>query len=750
MTTALPDAPAAAAAAADADAHTATAGSVRAPEHTVVHAIPARVRASVPLLRHDSAYAERVQVIADAAPAVRSARINRTAASLVINWVPGAERLEAAVELARLLARAMQPLEHEPSSPARPDPFRSRLPRLLFPGVLAGVSGVTRLLGFTFPAPLGALAVLGASLPIARRAAQALFVERRLNIDVLDMTAIVLTTLRGTYMAPAAMIGLVEVGEAIRERTARASQRELLDLVDSIAHFAWVERDGERKQLPIEQIERGDVVVVYPGDRVPADGRVLEGTALLDEHQLTGEPMPALREEGQVVYASTLVREGHLHIMVEQLGRETRAGRIVQLMRDAPVHDTRIEDYAGKVADRIVLPSLLLAAAVFAVTRDTTRAASILITDFATGIRVSVPTTVLAAMTSAAERGVLVRSGRTLEQLASVDVVVFDKTGTVTQGQPAVTRVQSMRPGVTSDDVLTLAATAEQRLNHPVAEAVMRYAAERGVQPDRREDWQYDIGLGVTADVGGRRVSVGSDRLMRRDEISLQEVPSEAESGQSHVYVAVDRELWGYMSYADPVREEAPRVVAQLRDELGMEIHMLTGDRAQTARAVGYFLGIPPGNVHGELFPEEKAKVVQALHNEGKRVAFVGDGINDLPALAYADVSVSFNSATDVARETADVVLMDDDLRGLPIAFSTARQALKLIHQNIAIVGGVNLTAMAVTTATGLQPVAAAFLHNGSTVIAALNGLRPLRAARGPRQGATAAASIKRNRRIEE
>ena len=698
------------------------------PAHSVVHSVGPRIRARVPRVRDDAPYVRRLQALGDAAPAVAGLRVNPAAASVVVHWSAPLDDVAAAIQLAALLARAAGPTELEPASPVRVDPFRSRLPRIVFPGVMAGIAGLSRLVGLGFPAPVGALAVLAASLPIARRAYHSIRVERRLNIDVLDMTAIVLTTLRGSYMAPAAMIGLVEVGEAIRERTARASQRELLDLLDSIAHVAWVERDGERQQVPIEEIRRGEVVVVYPGDRVPADGRVLEGSALIDEHQLTGEPMPVLREEGQVVYASTLVREGHLHIAVEQLGRETRAGRIVALMRDAPVHDTRIEDYAGKVADRIVVPALLLAAAVFAVTRDPARAASILITDFATGIRVSVPTTVLAAMTGAAERGVLMRSGRALEQLAGVGAVVFDKTGTVTQGQPAVTRVVSMREDVSDEEVLVLAATAEQRLNHPVAEAVLRYAETRQVEPGPRGEWHYEIGLGVRSEIGDSVVLVGSDRLMRQERIPLDGVPSERDSGESHVYVAVDGRLWGFMSYADPVRPEAARVVAALRDA-GMEIHMLTGDRAETARAVGRQLGVPAGNVHGELFPEQKADVVRALHDTGKLVAFVGDGINDLPALAYADVSISFNSATDVARETADVVLMEDSLSGLPVAFSTARQALRLIRQNIGIVGGVNLAAMAVTTATGLQPVTAAFLHNGSTVVAALNGLRPLRSA---------------------
>lgn len=697
------------------------------PAPHVVHSTPTRVRCRVPGLREDPAYARRLQTLVDADPATRSARINRSAGCLVVQWIDPIDGRTASVKVAGLLARAAVPVEHEPS-PIRVDPFRSRLPRILFPGAMAAVGALSRAIGIAYPAPLGGFVILAASLPIARRAYHSIRFERRLNIDVLDITAIVLTTLRGSYMAPAAMIGLVEVGEAIRERTARASQRELLDLLDSIDHVAWVERAGERLQVPIDEIRRREIVVVYPGDRIPADGRVLEGSALVDEHQLTGEPMPVLREEGQVAYASTLVREGHLHIAVEQLGRETRAGRIVQLMRDAPVHDTRIEDYAGKLADRIVLPALLLAAAVFVVTRDPTRAASILITDFATGIRVSVPTTVLAAMTGAAERGVLIRSGRALEQLADVDAVVFDKTGTVTQGQPAVTRVASLREGVTPDEVLVLAVTAEQRLNHPVAEAVLRYAAAEQVEPRRRGDWHYDIGLGVRAEIDGSSVLVGSDRLLQRDGVALDRVPPQSDSGESYVYVAVDGNVWGYMSYADPIRSDAARVIAELRDVAGMEIHMLTGDRAPTARSVGRHLGIPDANVHGELFPEQKAEVVRALHDAGKVVAFVGDGINDLPALAYADVSISFNDATDVARETADVVLMEDDLSGLPTAFSTARQALRLIRQNIGIVGGVNLSAMAVTTVTGLQPVTAAFLHNGSTVVAALNGLRPLRA----------------------
>ncbi len=700
-----------------------TAGAA-APEHTVVHQLPDRVRCRAPRVASDAAYTRRLAAVAQRDESVASIRINRSAASVAIRWTPSTPADRARDRVSELLRQAET--DPAPPAPSAPPLLQGRWPQLALPAAVAGAAGLGRLVGFALPAPVGAAVVLSASLPIARRAYRSLTVDRRLNLDVLDMTAILLTTLRGSLLAPASVIGLVEIGEAIRERTARASRRELLDLLDSIADVAWVERDGERRQVPIEDVRRGEVVVVYPGEGIPVDGRVLDGRALIDEHQLTGEPMPVLREEGELVYASTLMREGHLHIGVEQVGAETRAGRIVQLMREAPVHDTRIENHAAKVADRIVLPSFLLAGAVLVLTRNPTRAASILIADFATGIRVSVPTAVLSAMTSAAQAGVLIRSGRALEQLAGVDTVVFDKTGTVTAGQPAVLGVDAVSPDMTARQVLELAVTVEQRLTHPVAEAIVRYADERGAQPGRRGRWHYDIGLGVRARVDGADVLVGSDRLLDGEGVDLAPAAAAGRMGQSQVYVAVDGAVRGVIAYADPVRNEARRIIMALCDRHGMEIHLLTGDKSETARAVGADLDVPPAHVHGDLFPEQKAALLRELRARGRRVAFVGDGINDLPALAYADVSVSFGGATAVARETADVVLIEDNLHALPDALSAARQALRLVRQNIAIVGGVNLAALTAAMTTGLPPTAAAVVHNGSTVVAAVNGLRPL------------------------
>lgn len=439
---------------------------------------------------------------------------------------------------------------------------------------------------------------------------------------------------------------------------------------------------------------------------------------------------PLKRKKGQTVHASTLVREGQLYIKAEHIGSDTRAGQILKIMQDAPVHDTRMENYAAKIANQAVVPTILLSGIVFAATRNFARAASILTLDFATGIRVSVPTTVLAALTYAARRGILIRSGRALEKLAEVNAVVFDKTGTLTKGEAMVVGVATISELVSPLQVLELAAAAEQRLTHPVAEAIVRYAEEQGANIASRGKWDYEIGLGVRAEIEGQTVLVGSDRFLVQAEIRLDELHARHQHLQadSHsvIYVASNGELLGAIAYRDPLRPESQQVIKVLRGIDGTEIHMLTGDNQRTATAVAGELGIGETHTHAQAFPEQKVAVVRELHEAGKTVAFVGDGINDSPALAYADVSVSFANGSDVARETADVVLMENDLRSLPEAIAIARQAVQLIHQNTGIVAIPNLTALALAVLVGIDPLTATLVNNGSAVVAGLNGLRPL------------------------
>lgn len=692
--------------------------------YEVQHRVDSRVRIRIPDAVEDPVLLDAVAEQARRHPVVEGVRANRTGQWLVITFHRGIDGQQVSAGLSEICVRgavvqASRPLQQ---------PVARRRRKALSVGT-AGLAILAGPLRVAIPPPLLAVAVAAGTLPIARRALHSLREDRRVNIDVLDLLAIVLTASRGSFLPSATMISLVEIGEAIRERTARASRQETLDLLNSGAEFVWLEEiGGERRQVPLEEVRRGDTVVVYPGDRIPVDGRVLDGTALVDESQLTGEPMPVPRGEGQLVYASTLLRDGHIHIAVEHVGEETRAGQIMRLLRDAPVHDTRIESYAAQVANRAVLPAMLLAGVVLILTRDPARAASILITDLTTGVRVSVPTTILAAVTTAARRGTLIRSGRALEKLASIDTMIFDKTGTLTEGRPVVTGVETLDGGPSEDDLLQVVLTAEQRLTHPVAEAVVEYARRAGARPLTRRRWHYEIGMGVQAEIDGRRVLAGSERFMARGNVDLSRFPPQRRAiggDDTWIYVARDGELIGALRYADRIRPEAAAVVEALKGA-GIQIHMLTGDRRRAALPVAGALGIPTEDVHAELFPEDKAEVIRSLTAAGRRVAFVGDGINDLPAIAYADVSVSFAGASDVARETADIVLTEDTLTGLPTAIEIAQRSMHIVRQNIGIIAVPNIGALAMAASIGLNPVAAAVIHNGSTVVASVNGLRPL------------------------
>lgn len=699
--------------------------------HSIVHAIPGRMRFRVYRLRHDLDYAQRVQILLEADALISSVRIKPAAASLTVTYNKSKvcdEKIRTVVS--HLLQAATEVVVLNSSKPESQTEKEKSWPGLKLSTVATALAVLGGPLGFPVPPIMVAGTIALATLPVVQRAWDGIRLERKLNIDFLDFIAIAITTVQGQFLTPSLMLGLIEIGESIRDRTARSSAQQTLDLLSSLGQFVWVERNGEKQQIPIEDVQRGDTVIVYPGEQVPVDGTVVRGKALLDEQKLTGESMPVLKKKGQTVYASTLVREGRIYILTERTGNDTCAGQSIKLIEQAPVHDTRMENYAAKIAQKAVVPTLLLGGIVFATTRNPARTASVLTLDFATGIRVSVPTTVLAALTYAARRGILIRSGRALEKLAEVDTIVFDKTGTLTKGEVNVVNVESLNPATSTLRVLELAGAAEQRLTHPVAEAVMCYVASQGINIPSRGKWNYQLGLGVEAEIDGQTVYVGSERFLRQQGILSIPSNNTDTSHQVHrssaIYVASNGELQGKIEYKDILRPESQKIITALLTVEGVEVHMLTGDNRRVASAVAAELGIPPTHTHAEAFPEQKAAVVRKLHEQGKTVAFVGDGINDSPALAYADVSVSFANGSDVARETADLVLMQNDLHGLLEAIEIARQAKQLIQQNTGIIAIPNLAALVIAVLFGLNPLAATVVNNGSTVVAGVNGLRPI------------------------
>ena len=703
--------------------------------YQIVHWMPGRFRIKIPKLGWDGEYAARLQHLVEALNFVTSTRINPSAQSLIVEYryEPNAAAIATVQEkLFRTIQEAPYAKVDSTLVAAGGEKKANNevdfVERLGFP-VAGLVLSVASMLGAPIPPILiGGVIIVGA-IPVFQRAWEAIKQDRQLTIDFLDGLAIALHTGTGHFFAPSFMLGLVEGGEAIRDMTARGSERASLDLLDCLSKTAFVIRDGQVVEIPTEQVVVGDHVVVYPGDQIPVDGLITEGTGILDQCKLTGESVPVTRTIGEEVFASTLLVDGTLTILAERCGNNTRAGVIVNLMQAAPVHDTRVENYAAAVANQMVVPTLLIGTGVGIFTGNLSRAIALLTLDFGTGIRVSVPTTILSVLTYAARNGVLIRSGRAIEILAKIDTVVCDKTGTLTIGHAGVNDIDVMEDRFSKHEILCYAASAEKGLTHPIAEAIVHHAKDEGVALKECEEWEYKVGLGAFAKIDGMTILVGSPRFMKQENVDLEgydrRYPDAKSGGQSLVYIAGDGKLLGVIRYSDPPRPESKEVIQELK-RMGITVHMLTGDVQRVAHSIANNLGIHPNNVTAEAFPEKKVEVVKAIHDRGRTVAFCGDGINDSAALAYADVSVSFAGATDIARETADVVLMEDDLRGLIMAVKCARQAMDIIWQNTAIVAVPNLGALLSGIFFALDPILAVVINNGTAILAELNGLRPL------------------------
>jgi heavy metal translocating P-type ATPase len=401
---------------------------------------------------------------------------------------------------------------------------------------------------------------------------------------------------------------------------------------------------------------------------------------------------------------------------------------VVKLVAEAPAQETRIQNYAERWADDLVPYSFIGAGASGLLGGGLQGAASMLIVDYGTGIRIAAPTTVLASMTKAVRNGILIKGGRYLEKLAEVDAIVFDKTGTLTSGHPEIVEVRPHN-GYTLEEVLSLAAAAEQRFTHPVAKAVVRAAKAKGVYIPERSTSAYAIGLGVESAVNGYMVLVGSPRFMTQKGVHLpKEVQKDIRAilrrAASPLCVAADGIIYGILASADPIRPEAPEVIQALRQRGIREIVMLTGDHHRVAEQVAEGLGL--SRYVAEVFPAEKAEIVRRLQKEGRKVAVVGDGINDSPALAYADVGIAVDGGTDVARETAHVVLLQGGLWKIPLAIDVCREAMELIRQNWDLIAVPNTIALGLAFCGFLGPGATTLLSNGSAIVATANALRPV------------------------
>ena len=706
-------------------------------EFSVRHYMKGRVRLYIPDLCRDRGLSENAIGWLKQQQAVRNVRINYDCSSLVIDFdskyeelfrnLFGRLRLITKNDLAAIISMGLSesPTRHEARELLNNN--ASRIPN--YPLTLPTLSLVMAFAANPWIRLINTPLILWNAYPIAVRAYDVWRKEKRLNVDFLDTLAISASLIQGNLVAGSLITWLIKLGDWIRDLTASGSKRAISDLLEYRNKTAWVLREGNIVSVESDHLRVGDHVVVFPGEMIPVDGEIIEGRALIDQKTITGEGLPVSRTIGEAAFAATVIREGQIILRAVSVGNQTTAGQIVKLIDSAPVGDTRMQNHAEKLADKLVMPTLGLATATTVLTGDFNRFLSLVIVDYGTGIRVAAPTAVLSSMTRAARSGIIIKSGRHMERLAEVDTIIFDKTGTLTSGLPEVSQVITYDENFSEIKLIGMAAAAESKLQHPVAEAIRRKARRLGCNITMCNEPKYSVGMGVEAEVDGYEIHIGNERFMRHANININKSSIQRSnlenSGYSCLYLAVDGNLAALIPYADQIRPESQSIIRRLND-LGIKnTIMLTGDNSTVARAVSEKLSI--SRYIADMLPADKADVIKDLQSRGHVVAMVGDGINDSPALSYADVGIAMKHGAQVTHESADVVLMEDSLEKLLEAVDIARGSIDLIKQNYAIVIGMNTVALALSLPGGLvSPSVTALISNGSAILASVNAIRPL------------------------
>jgi Cd2+/Zn2+-exporting ATPase/Cu+-exporting ATPase len=583
------------------------------------------------------------------------------------------------------------------------------------------------------PWPLWLTLVLAGGYPVFRGVLRAAL-RRQVTAHTLMTAGVIAAVAVQEWTAAVLVVFFMRIADYIERLTTQRARRALRDLAAMAPRTACVERDGAEVDVPVEQLRTGDVVVVRPGGQVPVDGEVVSGHATVDQAAITGEPMPVEAEKGTTVFAASMVRLGMLRVRATRIGADTIFGRVVRLVEEAEAHRAEVQRTADRFATWYLPVVLAIALLTFLVGRNPLAAASVLVVACSCAFAMSTPVAMLASIGNAARRGVIIKGGKYVEGLARADVLLLDKTGTLTLGRPRITDIVSLN-GADPDEVLSVAASAERYSEHPLAEAVRLLASEHGLRVAEPEDFQAVPGVGVKAKVDGRWVTVG--RRPAKTEATSGEIAALEAQGKALLFVARDAELLGVLAAADTLRPEVPEAIASLR-ALGLaHIELLTGDHERAAASLAAPLGI---DYRAGLLPEAKIAVVEAYQARGHRVVMVGDGVNDAPALARADVGVAMGAAgTDIAMEAAHVVLMRDDWRLVPDLFRIAKRTMGVVRLNIGLTAAYNLVGLSLA-ALGFLPlvVAAAaqslpdlgIMANSSRLLrSAGHRVRPVRAA---------------------
>ena len=706
----------------------------------VVSDAAGRMRVKIGWVRSNSRRAVAVEEAVDRLHGVRAVHAYPHTGSVVVWYSP--KRCDRTAVLAAIVDAEHVAAELIPARTPRSSDIRNtEVLRMVIGGAALALLGVRRY-AFARPpllGPSGQLVATGATIfmgyPFLRGALRGLR-SGRAGTDALVTAATVASLVLRENVVALTVLWLLNIGEYLQDLTLRRTRRAISDLLRGTADTAWVLiADGDQKgtevQVPIDTVQIGDDVVVHDHVAIPVDGEVVDGEAVVDQSAITGETLPVSIVAGSAVHAGSVVLRGRLVIRARAVGNQTTIGRIISRVEEAQLDRAPIQTVGENFSRRFVPISFIVSAVTLALTGDVRRAMTMLLIACPCAVGLSTPTAISAAIGNGARRGILIKGGSHLEQAGRVDAIVFDKTGTLTVGRPVVTNIIALHDDWQPEQVLAYAASSELHSRHPLAEAVIRSTEERRITIPPHEECEVLVGLGMRTWADGRTLLLGSPSLLRSESVAVSDEASKwvdklRRQAETPLLLAVDETLVGLISLRDEVRTEAPDVLKELRGNGIRRIVMLTGDHPEIAKVVAAELGIDEWRA--EVMPEDKLEVVRQLQDEGYVVGMVGDGINDAPALAAANIGIAMGLAgTDVAVETADVALANDDLRRLLDVGDLGTRAVEVIRQNYGMSIAVNAAGLLIGAGGALSPVLAAILHNASSVAVVANSSRLIR-----------------------
>src|SRR5271163_2235213 len=683
------------------------------------------MRVKVPWVRADSRRAVAVEEAVDRQHGVRAVHAYPHTGSVVVWYSPKlCDRTEV---LAAITSAEHVPAELIPARTPRSSDIRNtEVLRMVIGGAALALLGVRRYVFARPPllGPSGRLVATGVTVftgyPFLRGALRSLR-SGKAGTDALVSAATVASLILRENVVALTVLWLLNIGEYLQDLTLRRTRRAISDLLRGTADTAWIRvDDGSEVQVPIDTIQIGDDVVIHDHVAIPVDGDVVDGEAVVDQSAITGETLPVSIVAGSTVHAGSVVLRGRLVVRARAVGNETTIGRIISRVEEAQHDRAPIQTVGENFSRRFVPISFIVSAITLALTGDVRRAMTMLLIACPCAVGLATPTAISAAIGNGARRGILIKGGSHLEQAGRVDAIVFDKTGTLTVGRPVVTNIIALHDDWQPEQVLAYAASSELHSRHPLAEAVIRSTEERRIIIPPHEECEVLVGLGMRTWADGRTLLLGSPSLLRSENVEVSREAADwvdklRRQAETPLLLAVDDTLVGLISLRDEIRSEAPDVLKKLRANGIRRIVMLTGDHPDIAKVVAGELDIDEWRA--EVMPENKLEVVRQLQDEGYIVGMVGDGINDAPALAAANIGIAMGLAgTDVAVETADVALANDDLRRLLDVGDLGARAVE-----------VNAAGLLIGAGGALSPVLAAVLHNASSVAVVANSSRLIR-----------------------